>query len=83
MPVYESEYQVIQRLLREERQKCKEDVCMYCGGRAPTHERKPVGPNAAGNWTHVTKKGADYGTVLCLASAIFSRERFEGNRSVF
>lgn len=77
MPLYQSETDRIKVLLRVERLKCAADVCMYCGGRALTHERKPVGPNSAGNWTHVTKPGADYKTVMCLASAIFARERFE------
>lgn len=52
------------------------DVCMYCGNRTPTHNANPVhGPSGSGNWIHIRK---DCGkTVLCIASAIFSRIEFE------
>lgn len=59
-----------------ERKLCKQNVCMYCGGRALGYDRIPDGPNDAGNWTHQpTRK--EYSIVLCQASAIFAREKFE------
>lgn len=66
------------RTIQEERELCKRDVCMYCGGRALGYRRVPDGPNEAGNWTHqytTTQRSQD--RVLCEASAIFARERFE------
>lgn len=59
------------------REMCKRDVCMYCDGRAIGYKKIPDGPNEAGNWTHqytATMRSQD--RVLCVASAIFARERF-------
>jgi len=64
----------------EERELCKRDVCMYCGGRALGYERIPEGPNDAGNYVHRSKMDRrENDIVLCQASAIFSRERFNGD----
>lgn len=61
-----------------ERELCKRDVCMYCGGRALGYKHTPNGPNEAGNWTHQSAQDNDMQqNVLCVASSIFSRERFE------
>ena len=63
---------------QRERELCKRDVCIYCDGREPGYKRTPDGPNDAGNWTHLytaTKRSND--RVLCQASSIFARERFE------
>lgn len=64
--------------MNQEREMCKRDVCMYCAGRCPGYNSTPDGPNDAGNWTHAHRsvaRGED--RKLCLASAIFARERFE------
>lgn len=69
-----------------ERDKCKRDVCMYCAGHVPTHEREVVGPNEARNYVHMptgahTKGGQlERLSRLCIASSIFLRERFENSR---
>jgi hypothetical protein len=63
---------------QKERELCKRDVCMYCGGRALGYKRTPDGPNESGNWTHqytTTMRSND--RVLCVASSIFARESFE------
>jgi hypothetical protein len=64
-----------------ERAKCINDVCCYCAGHCPPYHRKPEGPNDAGNWEH-RSKNSKYGEstrdrVMCKASAIFARARFE------
>jgi len=62
----------------KERELCKQDVCLYCGGRALGYKRIPDGPNEADNWTHQytgTMRTED--RVLCIASAIFAHENFE------
>lgn len=51
------------------------DVCMYCSGNATGYE-SALGPNAAGNYTHCAKNMRDK-TVLCEASSIYARLRFE------
>ena len=69
-------------LVGRERELCKQDVCMYCGGRALGYKRIPDGPNEAGNWTHqytATMRTGD--RVLCQASAIFARENYERRNS--
>jgi hypothetical protein len=65
------------------REACKRDACEHCAGRT-TYERIPEGPNDAGNYTHAVRPlppNAGYymsaGPVLCRASAIFVREKFE------
>lgn len=66
---------------QKERELCKQDVCMYCGGRALGYKRIPDGPNEAGNWTHLyttTMRSND--RVLCIASSIFARESFDRTR---
>ena len=61
-----------------ERELCKRDVCAYCGGRALGYHRIPEGPNEAGNYVHLSKSHpVTYDPVLCRATAIFARERFE------
>lgn len=57
-----------------ERELCKRDVCMYCGGRALGYNRIPDGPNSSGNYTHRSQTTTH--EVLCVASSIFARERF-------
>ena len=69
--------------LEEERERCKRDVCMYCGGRAIGYNRIPDGPNEAGNWTHqytTTMRTQD--RALCVASAIFAREAFNKQKGI-
>ncbi len=84
MSKYQNEQSRIDGFLQEERDKCKADVCMYCGGRAKGYDRTPKGPNSAGNWEHDSVRGpAGLDSALCRASAIFSRERAEANRQVF
>ena len=66
-----------QEIRKDERRKCMEDVCMFCGGRAIGYKRVPDGPNEAGNYTHqytATMRTED--RVLCVASSIMVRERF-------
>lgn len=53
------------------------DVCMYCSGNATGYE-SALGPNAAGNYTHCAKNMRDK-TVLCEASSIYARLRFEAS----
>jgi hypothetical protein len=61
-----------------ERELCKRDVCMYCGGRAPSWKKIPEGPNKAGNYVHRSKLDRrENDEVLCIASAIFAREKYE------
>jgi hypothetical protein len=62
-----------------ERELCKRDVCMYCGGRALGYFRIPEGPNDAGNFYHRHKKFED-DVQLCRASAIFAREKYENSK---
>jgi hypothetical protein len=62
---------------QSERELCKRDVCMYCGGRALGYERAPVGPNSAGNWVHSATAAVFKNSVLCVASSIFARENYE------
>ena len=57
----------------EESERCKRDVCMYCGGRAigyGPHE----GMNDAGNYVHRPIGGG--APVLCRATPIISRGNF-------
>jgi hypothetical protein len=50
---------------------------MYCGGRALRYKRIPEGPNDAGNYTHQSIDDPNpNAVVLCVASAIFAREKF-------
>lgn len=56
-------------------QQAARDVCMYCGGRALGFG-EPLGPNGAGNWTHASARSTGR-PVLCLASSIYSRMRYE------
>lgn len=65
--------------VRKERDKCKQDACCYCAGHCPPYHRTPAGPNDAGNWVHLGKigPGSQLDPVLCMASAIFAREKFE------
>jgi hypothetical protein len=68
--------------IKRERELCKRDVCMYCGGRALGYNRIPDGPNEAGNWTHKsTTSEREEHRVLCHASAILARENFERSRT--
>lgn len=69
-------HKLIDQLQDSVRQECKEDVCMYCGGRSPQYFKRAVGPNDAGNWVHNPVTGYAGQTVLCKASAIFARERY-------
>ncbi len=52
------------------------DVCPYCGGRAMGYEPVAAGPNEAGNWYHPDESDPTR-SVLCLATAIYARRRFE------
>jgi len=79
MPPTQMTAQPTQR--EEERELCKRDVCMYCGGRAIGYARIPEGPNEAGNWVHRYKLDKLRDGVLCKASAIFSRVHWESTRS--
>jgi len=63
-----------------ERELCKRDVCMYCGGRAIGYARIPEGPNEAGNWVHEYRLNKLRDGVLCKASAIFNRVHWESTR---
>jgi hypothetical protein len=67
--------ETLREVRRREREACIRDVCMYCGGRAPGWEAAE-GPNLAGNWTH--EHGTSDQTVLCAASSIRARARFNG-----
>jgi hypothetical protein len=67
----------VQEAVRNERELCKQDVCMYCGGRDLGYSQKPTGPNDAWNWIHTSNNQPQTG-VLCRASSIFARERLEG-----
>jgi hypothetical protein len=62
--------------VRKERRRCINDVCPECAGHACGWE-PAEGPNEAGNYTH-SKPGHE--PVLCAASSIFSRERYEDRR---
>lgn len=62
----------VQEAVRNERELCKQDVCMYCGGRALGYSQKPTGPNEAGNWIHPSNT-QQQDSVLCRASSIFAR----------
>ena len=68
---------VYQDIRQYERDKCKKDVCMYCGGRALGYNRTPTGPNDAGNWIHTSNGAASRDHVMCEASAILAREKWE------
>lgn len=62
-----------------ERQLCAMDVCAGCGDRLPQFDREAKGPNGAGNWTHMRKDGRQ--EILCYASSIFARSRWETLRA--
>ena len=57
-----------------ERFQCCQDVCMYCAGHALGYGLAE-GPNEAGNWVH-RHNDTDGRDVLCLATGIYSRDRY-------
>ena len=56
-----------------ERERCAEDVCVYCGGRAPGWGQAIPTQNETGNWIH-QKQGVQ---VLCKATPIWNRDAYE------
>ena len=61
--------------IKAEREQCTRDVCMYCDKRARGYG-PAKGPNIAGNWVHCSNDGCS-SDVLCFASGIFARARYE------
>lgn len=54
----------VSKIKQAERDKCRNDVCMYCGGRALGYNRTPTGPNDAGNYIHTSNGAA--GRILSI-----------------
>jgi len=76
-PMDTDRFKTLEEALAFERELCKRDVCMYCGGRARGYERAPVGPNSADNWVHYRTDSMDEKDgALCVASSVFAREKF-------
>ena len=66
------------KVRQDERDRCKKDSCQYCAGHCPPYHKIPDGPNEAGNWVHFGKIGPYMpDPVLCRATGIFAREKFE------
>jgi len=65
-----------EKIKQVERDKCKQDVCPYCSGMALQYKRSVEGPNSAGNYTH-SHKEEGFNPVLCKASSIFAREKWD------
>lgn len=83
--IYEAHKNAVEEKRERERERalidaCK-DVCMYCGKRALGYG-EAEGPNSSGNYIHRdTMVTTELRTVLCTASAIWQRIRWE-NREV-
>lgn len=65
-----------EKVRAEAHKQAAEDVCMYCGGRARQYNRTAIGPNKAGNWTHLHLSGNPEEEERCIASSIWARRHF-------